>query len=137
MSAADEWRTLPTPDRGSAPYWQGLARGCLLLQHCPSCGHWTWPARPICSHCHGEEVEWTESPGTGEVYSWVVTYQAYAPDLAKLTPYPVALVRLDEQDDILVPGRYVGDGELVQGLRVRALTERVSEEIGLLLWGDD
>ena len=67
----------------------------------------------------------------------MVTHQAYAPDLAKLTPYPVALVRLDEQDDILIPGRYVGEAELVQGLRVRARFERVSEEIGLLLWGDD
>jgi uncharacterized OB-fold protein len=67
----------------------------------------------------------------------VVTHQAYAPDLAKLAPYPVALVRLDEQGDILIPGRYVGEADMVQGLQVRARFERVSDEIGLLLWGDD
>ena len=107
------------------------------MQHCRTCGHWTWPARPICSHCHGGELEWTESAGKGEVYSWVITHQAYVPDLAKLVPYPVALVTLDEQDDILIPGRYVGDETLAQGLRVRARFETVSEEIGLLMWGDD
>jgi len=137
MSALDEWRTLPTPDRDSAPYWQGLASGHFLLQYCRSCAHWTWPARPICSHCHMDQLEWTESPGTGAIYSWVVTHQAYAPDLAKLAPYPVALVRLDEQGDILIPGRYVGEAEMVQGLQVRARFERMSDEIGLLLWGDD
>ncbi len=137
MSGAKEWRTLPTPDRDSAPYWRGLAESRFLLQQCQSCGHWTWPARPICSHCRGDELEWTESPGTGEVYSWVVTHQAYAPDLAKLTPYLVALVRLDEQADILIPGRYIGRSELAQGFRVRAQFEEVTEEIGLLLWGDD
>ena len=54
-----------------------------------------------------------------------------------LTPYAVALVRLDEQHDILIPGRYVGDAELAQGLRVQTRFEQVSKEIGLLLWGDD
>jgi uncharacterized OB-fold protein len=137
VSALDEWRTLPTPDRDSAPYWQGLASGRFLLQHCRNCAHWTWPARPICSHCQLDELEWTDSPGTGAVYSWVITHQAYAPDLANLAPYPVALVRLDEQDDILIPGRYVGEAELAQGLQVRVRFERVSEEIGLLLWGND
>ena len=78
-----------------------------------------------------------ESVGRGEVYSWVITHQAYAPDLAMLAPYAVALVRLDEQHDILIPGRYVGDAELAQGLRVQTRFEQVSKEIGLLLWGDD
>ena len=137
MSALEEWRTLPAPDRDSAPYWRGLARGHFLLQSCRACGHWTWPARPICSQCHGDELVWTESPGQGEVYSWVVTHQAYAPELAEIAPYAVALVRLDEQHDILIPGRYVGLAELAQGLRVRARFERANEEIGLLLWGDD
>jgi uncharacterized OB-fold protein len=137
VSALDDRRTLPTPDRDSAPYWQGLADGHFLLQRCRYCGHWTWPARPICSQCHSDELEWTESLGAGAIYSWVVTYQAYAPDMAELAPYPIALVRLDEQSDLLVPGRYVGEAETAQGLRVRAQFERVREDLGLLLWGDD
>ena len=79
-------------------------------------------------------LEWTESAGTGEVYSWIVTHQPYGPDLAELVPYPVALVRLDEQDDIMIPGRYVGVADLAQGLRVRVRTEVATEDIGLLTW---
>lgn len=125
---------LPTPDRESAPYWQALAEGRFLLQRCRTCSHWTWPARTICSGCHRFDLEWTEASGGGEVRSWIVTHQPYGPDLAALVPYTVALVRLDEQDDILVPGRYVGAAEIHQGLRVAALAEPATDDIGLLTW---
>jgi hypothetical protein len=124
----------PVPDRDTAPYWSALAEGRFVLQRCRDCRRWTWPARPMCSGCHGDDLEWVASPGTGEVYSWVVTHQPYGPDLARLVPYTVALVRLDEQDDILVPGRYVSDADVHQGLRVRARPEPVTDEVGVLTW---
>jgi uncharacterized OB-fold protein len=136
MADATERRTLPTPDRDSAPYWAALAEGVFLLQRCLDCGHWTWPVRPICSGCHGDRLSWEQASGTGEVYSCVITHQAYAPDLARLVPYAIALVRVDEQSDILIPGRYVTeDVDLYQGLTVRAAPERVTDEIGVLNWG--
>jgi uncharacterized OB-fold protein len=128
-------RTVPTPDRDSAPYWAALAEGRFLLQHCADCGRWTWPARPICSGCHGDNLAWEAATGTGEVYSWVITHQPYAPDLARIVPYAIALVRVDEQDDILIPGRYVSDDvPIEQGLRVRVVPERVTDDIGVLNW---
>jgi len=126
--------TIPVPDRDTAPYWAALAQGRFELQRCRDCRSWTWPARPICSGCHGDNLAWEEPSGTGEVYSWVVTHQAYGPDLARLVPYTVALVRLDEQDDILIPGRFVSDAEIHQGLRVRAVPEPVTDEVGILNW---
>jgi uncharacterized OB-fold protein len=90
--------------------------------------------RPICSGCHGSNLAWQASTGDGEVYSWVVTHQVYAPDLAPLVPYTIALVRIDEQDDILIPGRFVSDVPIMQGLRVRAAPERVTDEVGILNW---
>src|ERR1700681_4154536 len=100
---------VPVPDRDSAAYWAALAEGRFLVQHCGDCGRWTWPARPICSGCHGENMQFEEPSGTGTVYSWVVTHQPYSPGLARIVPYTIALVRLDEQEDILVPGRFVSD----------------------------
>ncbi len=130
-------RTVPVPDRDSAPYWAALADGRFTIQHCTDCGHWTWPARPLCSGCHGGNLQWEDSAGTGTVYSWVVTHQAYAPELVDLVPYTIALVRLDEQDDVLVPGRLVSDGAVHQGLRVRAQPERINDDVGVLLWAVD
>jgi uncharacterized OB-fold protein len=130
-------RTLPTPDRDSAAYWAALANGELMLQHCRDCGHWTWPVRPLCSGCHGANLAWEASQGTGVVYSWVVTHQGYAPDLARIVPYTIALVRLGEQDDILIPGRYTSTEPIFAGLRVRAAPERVSADLGILNWAAD
>src|SRR5262249_4233492 len=97
--------TIPTPDRDSPPYWAALADGRFPLQHCREGGRWSWPVRPLCSGCHGDDLAWDEPAGTGEVYSWVVTHQRYSRDLP--VPHTIALVRLDEQDDILIPGIYV------------------------------
>lgn len=126
--------TVPVPDRDTAPYWAALAHGRFELQRCRDCRSWTWPPRPICSGCHGDNLAWEEPSGAGEVYSWVVTHQAYGPDLARIVPYTVALVRLDEQDDILIPGRFVSDTEIHQGLRVRVVPERVTDDVGVLNW---
>jgi uncharacterized OB-fold protein len=77
--------------------------------------------------------------GTGEVHSWIVTHQVYAPTFVDLVPYTTVLVRLDEQDDILIPGPLVsyGSEKVYQGLRVRAVTERVTDSIGQLAWRAD
>jgi hypothetical protein len=49
-------------------------------------------------------------------------------------PYTVVLVRLDEQDDILVPGRLLSDVEVHQGMRVRAVPEIATDEVGRVCW---
>jgi uncharacterized OB-fold protein len=128
---------LPMVDRDSAPYWKALAEGRFELQHCTDCGGWSWPPRPICSRCHGEHLVWEEPEGTGEVYSWVVTHQVYGPDWARLVPYTIALVRLDEQFDLLIPAILESDRDAVPGMRVHAVTEPVNDEVGLLKWRAD
>jgi uncharacterized OB-fold protein len=124
-------------DRDTTPYWAALAKGALTIQHCRDCGHWTWPPRLICSGCHGENLEWTPTSGEGEVYSWVVSHRPGGPDYVNLTPYIVALVRLAEQPDILIPGRLITDKDVHQGMKVRAAPETVTDEIGRLNWVAD
>ena len=82
-------------------------------------------------------MAWEPVAGTGDVHSWIVTHQVYAPNFVELVPYTIVLVRIDEQEDILIPGPLVSDGsepEVHQGLRVRAVTERVDDSIGQLAW---
>jgi uncharacterized OB-fold protein len=125
---------LPIPDRDSEHYWAALAAGRLEIQQCRDCRHWTWPPRPICSHCQSENLSRETSKGTGEVHSWITTHNVYSAAFAKLVPYTTVLVRLDEQPDILIPGRLVSDVELRQGLRVRVRAEPLTDQIGDLMW---
>jgi uncharacterized OB-fold protein len=126
------------PDRDTAPYWAALAEGRLELQHCTECGRWTWPARPICSGCQGEKMVWEPVSGEGTVHSWIVTHQVYSRNFVDLVPYTIALVRLDEQDDILIPAPLLSEGGGVhQGMRVRAVAEKVADAVGQLTWKAD
>lgn len=124
----------PIPDRDSVAYWQALADGRLVVTHCRDCGHWTWPPRPICSNCHGDDLSLDEVSGTGEVYSWVVVHRSTTPDMMKYVPYTLALVRLDEQADIYIPGRLISDREAHRGMRVRVAPEKITDTLGDLAW---
>jgi hypothetical protein len=67
----------------------------------------------------------------------VTTYHAYVPVLKSIVPYTTALVQIDEQADIYIPGRLVGDVEASAGLRVRAVPEKQTDDIGLVLWAPE
>src|SRR3974390_1484942 len=128
---------MPRPHRESKPYWAALSRGSFEVQQCLDCGHWTWPPRPICSNCHGEHLEFRPVRGTGEVHSWVPPNRAFFPRLKEFVPYTIVLVRLDEEADILIPGRLQPDAPVHQGTRVRAVPVALTDEVGELLWEVD
>jgi uncharacterized OB-fold protein len=127
-------RVLPLADQDSEHYWAALAEGRLDVQQCRDCSHWTWPPRPICSNCQSDNLAWRTVEGLGEVHSWVTTHNVYSPAFAALVPYTTVLVRLDEQSDILIPGRFLSDVTPHQGMRVHVVAEKLTEELGELNW---
>ena len=54
--------------------------------------------------------------------------------LKDLVPFKIVDVRLDEEPTILIPGRLLGDPEIKQGTRVRAVPVTKTDEVGELLW---
>jgi uncharacterized OB-fold protein len=99
-------RPLPVADRDSKPWWTALAGHDLQLQHCDDCGTLRWPARAVCNRCGSLEWSWVVSSGRATVASWIVTRHQFSE--AFRAPDVVVLARLDEQEDILVPGAYGG-----------------------------
>jgi uncharacterized OB-fold protein len=95
-------------DLDSAPWWEALGRHELLLQRCGDCARLRWPARSFCNDCGSEAWQWIPASGRGTVESWTATYHA-GPGVE--VPFCVVLVRLDEQDDIRIPGYADGPGD--------------------------
>jgi hypothetical protein len=90
-------KPVPVADADSAPFWDGCARGELLLQRCADCGAIRFPAAGACPHCRATGAEWITASGRARVYSWIVVThpvprEIYAADV----PYVVALVELEE-----------------------------------------
>ncbi|SDH07397.1 hypothetical protein SAMN05421505_11132 [Sinosporangium album] len=98
-------RPYPVTDLDSSPWWEALQRREFVLQSCAPCRRLRWPARAMCNDCGSDEWTWVSASGVGAVASWTVTHR---PGPAGGETFVVVLVRLDDQDDILVPGYFDG-----------------------------
>lgn len=100
-----------------APYWEGAARGVLVLQQCEDCGQIRHYPRLMCSNCHSLRVGHVEATGRGRVVSWTISHHAFSPKFAEEVPYALVTVELDEGVRIL--GRAETDFELEVDRQVR------------------
>lgn len=87
---------LPVPDADTQPFWDGTARGELLVQQCEACRALLWQPRPVCSACGTIAPSWVPLSGRGRVATWTVPRPPVLPALAELVPFVVAVVELDE-----------------------------------------
>lgn len=83
-----------TPD--SQPFWDGCARGELLLQRCSDCGTLRHPPSPGCPHCRSARSAWTPASGRGTIYTFTVVRQALGKGWDEHVPYVVAVIELVE-----------------------------------------
>jgi len=98
---------LPAPDDDSTPFWEGCARGELLVQACASCGRRRIPPRPMCPVCRSFDDRWEQLSGRGTVWSFVVAHPPLLPAYAAEAPYNVVVVALDEDPTLRMVGNIV------------------------------
>lgn len=98
-------------DSDSAPFWQGTARGELLVQTCAACGQQRMPPRPMCFACRSLQHRWTALSGRGTVWSFVVPHPPLLPAYQTLAPYNVVTVAVDEDPSIRFVGNLVARPE--------------------------
>ena len=98
---------LPAPDDDSGPFWDGCARGELLVQACDACGRRRVPPRPMCPNCRSFDVRWEPVSGRGTIWSFVVAHPPLLPAYAAVAPYNVVVVALDEDPTLRMVGNVV------------------------------
>lgn len=84
--AGEEREVLPPEGAASGPFWDGTREQKLVLQWCRACERPIHFPRLACPGCMGDEFDYREAAGTGEVYAVTVRPEAR----------PVALVDLPE-----------------------------------------
>jgi uncharacterized protein len=100
---------LPELDSESRPFWEGCARGELLVQACGSCGRRRFPPRPMCPACRSMEQRWEPAGETGTVWSFAVPHPPLLPAFQPYAPYVVAVVALDSDPAIRLVGNLVSE----------------------------
>jgi len=130
-------RPLPhVTDERHRPFWDGTRARELRCIVCNSCSRLQWPPRPICIHCQSFDVGWRAVRAEGKVYSFIVVHRPMHPAFAPMAPYVIVLVELDEAPVVRYIGHAVGvDPKGVEvGLPVRAVFDRVTEDVVLVNW---
>jgi uncharacterized OB-fold protein len=79
----------PQPNPETQAYWDGAAKGKLMIKRCAACGEYHHYPRALCPFCFSDRTEWREASGRGAIYSFSVMQRAPA-------PYAIAYVALEE-----------------------------------------
>ena len=119
-------RMLPPLRDENRPFWTGGAAGQLLIQHCAACERWVHPPVTDCPACGGP-LEARPVSGRGTIFTFTVDEQQFHPDVPP--PYNIAVVVLDEQDDLRLPTNIVGcqPDALGIGMAVQVAFERTDD----------
>ncbi|MDO9363506.1 MAG: OB-fold domain-containing protein [Sphingopyxis sp.] len=99
-------RILPVVDRDSEAYWTWGREGKLAIHRCADCAYYVHPPVPFCPRCESRDVAPEAVFGRGRVVTFTVNHKAWVPGLP--VPYVLALVAIDEQDDVRIPCNIVG-----------------------------
>jgi uncharacterized OB-fold protein len=115
-------------------FWTSGASGTLRILRCGQCRRFLHPPTPVCRYCHADTTAYEPVSGNGTVASFSVNHQQWAPHATK-DPYVVALVQLDEQDDLRIITNIVNCpvDEVRIGMPVR-VTFRAFEDVTLPLF---
>jgi uncharacterized OB-fold protein len=91
-------RILPAVDKDTLAYWTGGKLGQLLIYRCTDCAMFVHPPVPFCPACENRNLAPEPVSGRGRIASFTVNHKQWVPELP--VPYVLALVALDEQDDV-------------------------------------
>lgn len=118
-------------------FWRRLKNIYNLIgTHCEKCGDYFYPPRNMCPKCRRNSIIIPfKYKGTGEVVTYTIVHTS-AKDYAKLTPYILAIIRLDEGPRLT--SQVICDHSDIRiGMRVRSVFRKLGEESdkGMIYYG--
>ncbi|MFJ1257727.1 Zn-ribbon domain-containing OB-fold protein [Cupriavidus sp. CuC1] len=130
---------VPEPEGLSAPFWNGLREGRLLVQRCQHCETWQFGPEWLCHQCLQFDPGWQEAAPRGRIYSWERVWHPSHDALNGHGPYLAVLVELPHAGNVRLVGNLLGDPmqEVVIGSEVVGVFEHhldASPPFSLLQW---
>ena len=130
---ASPGRILPVvDDRDTGGYWRAAAGGRIVVGSCTQCASLLHLPRPYCHVCGSADVGWTETSGTGTLYSWTLVEHQVHPLFP--VPYAVLLVELDDAPGVRLVARLPGRPDLEFGMPMVARFEQLDDTTVLPYW---
>ncbi len=121
----------PIPKQGvyvdSAPFWNGLKEGKLMLQYCTEAKRFQHYPKPVSGFTGRRTLEWREVSGNGVIYACTVV-RIPGPGVEGRIPLCVATVELDEGVRIIANVLNCAPADLAVGKRVKLTMDHLASE---------
>jgi len=91
-------RTRPALTPETTAFWEGLARGQLILPRCRDCLRLNWISNAGCPWCGSEYAQDEEVEAVGTVYTYTVAYRDFG--VGMQAPYAPARVALSAEPEL-------------------------------------
>ncbi len=127
---------LPRPTLLTWPFWRAAHEHRLIIQRCEDCGKLRFYPSEGCNHCSSTAYRWIDVSGRGKVYSWIVVRRTVDAPWQKRLPFVSAIISLDEQPSVLVPGLLtdIAPEAVTADLPVQVWFEDLTAEISVPRW---
>jgi uncharacterized OB-fold protein len=102
----------------------------IAAERCPRCARHALPGRGFCPRCGGR-VQTVELPGDGVILSAATPHRAPLPSPVGVTPFAVALLRLDAAPEITLMAVAPEAPRIGARMRARPLEEQGRAPYGL------
>ena len=123
-------KPLPEADKWSGPFVEAK-EGRLLAQQCNSSKRFFFPPSPVSPVTRDGKLVMGRDLRQGAISSFVVMHQKYFAGFGDEVPYPVIEVELEEGVRLLSSIFELGERELVVGMPVEVVFDKVTEEVTL------
>ena len=125
----DDFPLPDVDDALTAPYFEGAARGELVIPRCETCGAYVWYPQEACPR-DGGTLAWHAVSGNGSLFTWAVVRRAFLPAFEDRVPFVTALVALAEDPAVrlctyvvdVAPDALVADAPVAVTFRPLAFT---------------
>jgi uncharacterized OB-fold protein len=84
-------------------FWEGAARGELVVEHCGGCRRHVFPPRGYCPECGQRDLDDVVVAGPGVIYSFTVNANSWQPGMDE--PFALVLVEFPEAPGFRLLGR--------------------------------
>lgn len=116
-------RILPRLTDDNRDFWTSGADGVLRVPRCTDCQKWVLPPSATCPGCGGPTEPMAVS-GKAKLLTWTLSEHQFHPEVP--IPYLIAIVVLEEQDDLRLATNLVGceESTLSAGMNLQVLFEQ-------------
>lgn len=128
-----EGKQIPHPTELDLEFFESItSTGALHVQQCDGCGDHHHPPRLFCPACFSGDYSFAAVGGLGTVYGYTVSHYTTERGWKDALPYVTIVVELAEGPRLVGSARGIAPEEVVLGLPVRVVPEKVADDFAYL-----